>query len=170
MNRRQIILGALVGLLVVANLIYWWPRSPENPKMAGTPPRERFKAEDFRLRLAREESIKVRRDLFRPRVAVDLARSSRPPAPPPKSPEQLAADAARAELAEYQVAGVVFRGQRGHAYLVRGSQKYLVTDGDRVGERFTVVSVAADAVQLRDSSTNVTGRLPVAGGTGSSGH
>lgn len=169
MNRRQILLGALVGLLVATNLIYWWPRSSENPKMTGTtPPRERFEAEDFRLRLAREENIKMHRDLFRPRVVVDPARVTRPSVPPPKSPEQLAEDAARTELAEYQVAGVVFRGQRGHAYLVRGSQKYLVTDGDRVGERFTVVSIAADAVQLRDPNTNVSGRLPVAGGSGNS--
>jgi len=165
MNRRTAILTGMVGLLLAANLAYWWPRTPENPKMGRTtPPKERYEARDFTIQLAREEDKQVRRDLFRPKVQV-TAGAGRSPSPPRKTPEQLAEEAARAELAEYQLAGVVFRGARGQAYLVRGTQKYLVAEGDRVGSRFTVESVAADAVQLRDPSTNVAGRLPVAGGS-----
>jgi Tfp pilus assembly protein PilP len=86
-----------------------------------------------------------------------------PPGPPPKTPEEIAEEAARAELGQLRLVGVVFRGEKGQAFLVKGDQLYMVQTGGRVGDRFQVESIRPESIQLKDPATRVTGSIPVSG-------
>ncbi len=169
MTRRNAVFISLIVLLLGINLWYWWPRPRETPRMETSSAVRRFQIEDFELKTSQRVENKYagpRRDLFQPKLAAvppGLKRTNGPPAPPPKTPEQLEAEAARAELGQIKLVGVVFRGDRGQAFLTKGDQVYLAFPGDKVGERFTVESVATDIVQMKDSKTNVTGRIPISG-------
>lgn len=170
MNRRNGLYGALAALLLGANIWYWW-----TPEAAGVKrePRagqhQEYRYDDFRLKvgLAVDEAAhRMQRDLFHRKVEVvkkPAPAVEKPPEPPPKTPEQIAEEAARAELAQYKLVGVVFRDAKGQAFIVRGEQVYMVLAGEKVGERFTVETIAADAVELRDPATNVSGKIPVSG-------
>ena len=57
----------------------------------------------------------------------------------------------------------MFRGEAGEAFLVKGDEAYIVRNGQKVGERFAVESVGADAVSLKDPRTRVSGKLSVSG-------
>ena len=85
------------------------------------------------------------------------------PEPPPKSPEELEREAAQAELAQFRCVGVAFRGSRAQAFLVKGSETFLVSPGDKVGNRFIVDKIASDSVSLQDPNTGVTGQIAVSG-------
>jgi Tfp pilus assembly protein PilP len=127
----------------------------------------RFRTEDFQLNASPpsvDKSTRAARDLFQPKVVV-VARPKvqTPPPPPPKTPEQLEEEAARAELTQIKLVGVVFRGDKGQAFLVKGDQTYMVSVGEKVGDRFTVDAVTADSVQLKDPRTSVSGQIPVSG-------
>jgi hypothetical protein len=166
-SRRVILIGGVL-LLTGVNLWYWWPRNPSEPKMSHSSAPHRFLAEDFTIRSAptAENRYKApRRDLFQPKAAPKPApkKIDVPPPPPPKTPEELAVEAARAELAQIKLVGVVFRGGKGQAYFVKGEQAYLASEGDMIGERFKVETIAADSVKLNDPKTNVAGTMPVSG-------
>jgi Tfp pilus assembly protein PilP len=169
MSRRHAAFISLILLLLVANIWYWWPRAPETHRMESSSAVRRFQIEDFELKIPQgvdDKYARPRRDLFQPKAVVTRRISKKtnsPPAPPPKTPEQLEEEAARAELAQIKLVGVVFRGDRGQAFLTKGDQLYLAFPGDKVGGRFTVEKVATDAVQLNDPNTNVTGRIPISG-------
>jgi Tfp pilus assembly protein PilP len=126
---------------------------------------ESFRAEDFRVRVqpltaAPEDS--TRRDPFRPKSAA-LAAKADVPVPPPKTPQQLEEEAARAELAQIKLAGVVFRGERREAFIVKGGETLVVHAGEKIGGRFTVEAIAADSVRVKDPATGVTGQIPISG-------
>ncbi|MGH8720990.1 MAG: hypothetical protein ACREU4_03330, partial [Burkholderiales bacterium] len=86
-----------------------------------------------------------------------------PVGPPPKTPEQLAEEAARDELRQLKLVGVVFRGGKGQAFVVKGDQAYMVHAGEKVGERFRVEAIAPDGIQLLDPASRVNGQIPVSG-------
>ena len=85
-----------------------------------------------------------------------------PPEPPPKSPEELEAEAARAEFAQIKLVGVIIHDAKFRAYLTRGEQTYLASMGDAVA-RFTVTAIKAESVKLHDPRTQVGGEIPVLG-------
>jgi hypothetical protein len=170
---RYIALSVGVALLAALNLWRWLP--------AGAPVRERaaqsasaVRAEDFQLRvgLAAADSGSGGRDLFRMRLPpappappkpLEVKVEEPPPGPPPKTPEQIAEEAARAEFGQIRLVGVVFRGEKGQAFLVKGDQAYMVQTGGKVGERFQVESIRPDSIQLKDPATRITGSIPVSG-------
>jgi hypothetical protein len=170
MTQRQTVLLLMIPLLVGVNIWYWWPRAGEISRMESSPGVGRFQIEDFALKIppgVDDKNTRLHRDLFRPKqviVAKPVVKEPpKPVEPPPKTPEQLEEEAARAELSQIKLVGVVFRGERGQAYLTRGDQAYMVFAGGKVGERFTVETIATDTVQLKDAKTNVTGRIPISG-------
>jgi len=169
MTRRHAFFILAISLLLGINIWYWWPRTRETPRMETSSSVRHFQIEDFELKTppgVENKYTRPRRDLFQPKLVAaspSLNRTNSPPAPPPKTPEQLEEEAARAELVQIKLVGVVFRGDRGQAFLTKGDQVYLAFPGEKVGERFTVETVATDTVQLKDSKTNVTGRIPISG-------
>ncbi len=163
LSARQVALAGLVTLLLGANLWHWWPRAAQGPRMDRPAGAESFRAEDFRVRVQppMEESADFpRRDPFRPKSAALAAKAEEPP---PKTPQQLEEEAARAELAQIKLVGVVVRGNKPQAFLVKGTETFIVQAGERVGARFTVETIGADNVQVKDAKTNVAGQIPISG-------
>jgi Tfp pilus assembly protein PilP len=171
-KRQRWWLAVAVAFLVAGNVWRWWPQGSEQERApAALEPVDRRVVpaiEDFALHtaaVARDPATKMTRDLFQPKLPPAPPPVKKPVVtePPPKTPEQLAEEAARAELAQIKVMGIVFRGTKGQAFLLKGDQTYLVQAGEKVGERFQVVEIRTDSVQLKDPVTQVGGQLPVSG-------
>jgi len=169
MKQRKWIIAAVVLALVVLNAWRWWPA--ESVKPTGRPgavsSSTAFRPEDFEIRaLPVDPPAAMQRDLFRPKLTVTSVTkrsSTKAPEPPPKSPEELEREAAQAELAQFRCVGVAFRGGRAQAFLVKGSETFLVSPGDKVGNRFIVDKIASDSVSLQDPNTGVAGQIAVSG-------
>lgn len=168
MKSRKWIIAAVVLALAALNVWRWWPAGPAKPEgMPGTvSPSAAFRPEDFEIRvLPADPPGPMQRDLFRPKPAAKpVAKgSAKKPEPPPKSPEELEHEAAQAELAQFRCVGVAFRGGRAQAFLVRGGETFLVSPGDKVGNRFIVDKISPDTVSLQDPITGVAGQIAVSG-------
>ena len=168
MKNRKWIIAAVVLALVALNVWRWWPSGSAKPVgMPGTvSPSAVFRPEDFEIRaLPADPPGPMQRDLFHPKPAAKpVAKiSAKAPEPPPKSPEELEREAAQAELAQFRCVGVAFRGGRAQAFLVKGGETFLVSPGDKVGNRFIVDKIAPDAVTLQDPNTGVSGQIAVSG-------
>jgi hypothetical protein len=171
MKSRYLFLGVAVLLLVLLNLWQWKSPGGIGRDRSSAPPGG-VRPDDFQLRVgfATAESARASRNLFQPwrpplpPPPVKMVEAPPPPpGPPPKTPEQLAEEAARAELGQIKLVGVVFRRDKGQAFLVKGEQLYMVQAGEKVGERFRVEAIRADSVQLNDPATRVNGQIPVSG-------
>lgn len=167
MNRRALLMGTGVAMLVALNLWNWWPSAPKETREAAAPA-SGFRPDDFRLKIdavPEAGTASAARDLFQPKrpTAPPATKVNAPPPPPPKTAEQLAEEAARAELAQFRLIGIVLRGGRGQAFLMKGEQAFMVYVGDRAGDRFTVESVSTEGVMLKDPRTGVSGQIAVSG-------
>ncbi|MFL6711824.1 MAG: hypothetical protein ACJ8LN_02700, partial [Sulfurifustis sp.] len=136
--KRSYVLFALIAAMLCVNVWYWWPSRSVIP--AGPRTAERWMPDLLRVKVVpdAEKSAPLRRDLFHPKVAIVKAPPPPPPAPPvpppgppPKTPEQLAEEAARAELTQIKLVGIVFRAEKGEAFLVKGDQAFIVHRGDK---------------------------------------
>jgi hypothetical protein len=175
MKRRYGFLVAAVAVLLVLNLWQWKaPSGNGNARARGAAAAGGFRAEDFQLKvgLAMAEPARAARNLFQPKlppapppapVKVVETKPEPPPGPPPKSAEEIAEEASRAEIAQIKLVGVVFRGDKGQAFLVKGEQVFMVHTGGKVGDRFQVEAISPDGIQLKDPATRVTGQIPVSG-------
>jgi len=183
MKYRYLALGLAVLVLAGLNLWQWSPPA-ETRREPAAAPAGAFRADDFQLRvgLAAADAARTARNVFEPKLPppppprkvepkkVEVAAPPPPPpppapdpGPPPKSAEQLAEEAAQAELKQIKLVGVVFRGEKGQAFLVKGDQLYMVHAGGKVGERFLVEAIRADSIQLKDPASRVLGQIPVSG-------
>lgn len=173
MNRRRALLAGAVLALAVLNLWHWSAPGGGQAQRAAAAAANAFGAKDFELRAGAlaPAAPSSARNLFQPRQApapapVKVVEAPPPPAPsgpPPKTAEQVAEEAARDELRQIRLVGVVFREGKGQAFLVKGDQVYLVHTGGAVGERFRVESIAPEGIQLSDPASRVQGQLPVMG-------
>ena len=172
MKHRYLLLALAIALLAALNLWQWKAPGGAGRERADTPAGG-FRPDDFQLKVgfASAEATMGGRNLFQQRlppappvkkVKVE-PKVEPPPGPPPKTPEQLAEEAARAELGQIRLVGVVFRGDKGQAFLVKGDQLYMVQAGGKVGDRFQVEAIRADSIQLKDPATRVNGQIPVSG-------
>jgi len=167
LGQRRIQVAMIIVALLALNLWRWWPDStPSRNHRVDRQPVSGFQPGDFEIR-AIPDSIpgQMHRDLFQNRQAIQNNASTRKIAikPPAKTPEELAREAAQAELAGYRCAGVSVRGGRYQAFITRGGQNYLVSQGDKVGNRFIVDKITAEAVVLTDPETGVGGQIAVSG-------
>lgn len=171
MKYRPATLLSLVAILVAVNVWNWWPRDQLNRKQQNNhPTRWNFQIEDFRIKtpFSSAEESRVHRNLFHPKIARKKAPVVEkvmmvPEGPPPKTPQQLAEEASKAELAQIKCVGVAFRNNKWQAFLVKGDQLFLAFAGDRVGKRFIVDQVTLESVYLKDPATNVSGKIKVSG-------
>lgn len=181
MRRSGIV--AIVVVLVALNVWRWWPAST-SVKPSAQVQHAALEVQDLRLAVRVSESgtlPTVSRNVFEhlqyepdivtaryvplpePVTVVEaLPVTEAPPEPPPKSPEELEAEAARAEFAQIKLVGVIIHDAKYRAYLTRGEQTYLASLGDAVA-RFTVTAIKAESVKLHDPRTQVGGEIPVLG-------
>jgi hypothetical protein len=167
MNRKSIILIAVLTL-VVLNIWRWWPASSPQSVAAGRTVGE-FNIEDFEVKAIPVDSLPpLSRDIFHPKkVEVVKHRVTAPQSAvqsaPVKTPEETAKDNAQAEFAQIQCVGISVRNERVHAYLINAGEPSLVSSGDKVGSRFVVEKITTDGVTLRDPATGVGGLISVSG-------
>lgn len=166
-NRKFSVL-LIVALLVALNIWRWWPVTKVSAREAVTPSTT-FRLEDFEVRALPADSLDpMHRDLFHPKIApVTKPHVKVVPnitqAPPVKSPEELAHDAAQAEFAQIRCVGISVRDKRIQAYILNRGDPFLVTTGDKVGSRFVVEKILFDGVVLQDPVTGVGGQIAVSG-------
>lgn len=169
MKNRKWVVAVVVLTLAALNIWRWWPAGSSKPSgptwtvSSSTP----FRPEDFDIRvLPSDPPGSIQRDLFRSRPVtkpVIKPASTKEPQVPVKSPEELEREAAQAELAQFRCVGVAFRGGRAQAFLTKGGETFLVSPGDKVGNRFIVDTIVPDAVSLQDPNTGVAGKIAVSG-------
>lgn len=168
MNRKPIIVLMIVALAAL-NLWRWWPASSAGLSAGVGQAAGEFKIEEFEVKAVPPDSLPpMSRDIFYPKRVV-IARtpvkapSTAVPAIPVKTPEEMARDAAQAEFAQIQCAGISVRNERIHAYLISSGEPSLVSSGDKIGSRFVVEKISTDGVTLRDPETGVGGMIAVSG-------
>lgn len=167
-TRRNVIIGIAIGLLVVLNILRWWPTSLNSSDGSHSEVRI-FALEDFRLNGIREENlVATSRDIFHPKavpVKKVQIKNIVPIAPsvPEKTHEEIAKETAQAEFAEIRCVGVSIRNKKFQAYLINAGESFLISNGDKVGSRFVVENIVPDGVSLRDPETDVGGLIAVSG-------
>lgn len=169
MSRRHVILVIAVMALVLLNVWRWWPEGESIVGVSDDAGVGSYRVEDFKifLDIKDKEVIRVKRNLFRPKVRITKRKSIRTKksiakSPPRKTKAELEREAAQAELAQYKLVGIIFRDKRGRAFLAKGDENFMVYAGDKAG-RFLVKKITTDAIELMDPKTQVSGTIPVSG-------
>ncbi len=84
-----------------------------------------------------------------------------PAVPPPPSPEELAAEAARQELAQFRYLGYLSRNGREEAFLSKGKELYIVRNGNSIEQKTLVKAITATDVILQDPQSQVERTIPL---------
>jgi hypothetical protein len=84
-----------------------------------------------------------------------------PVVPPPPSPEELAAQAARQELAQFRYLGYLSRDGREEAFLSKGKELYIVRSEETIEERVRVKTVTPTGVTLQETHSQVVRTVPL---------
>jgi len=90
-----------------------------------------------------------------------------PPPPPPvpvKTPEELAAEASRADLSKFRFLGYL-TDKDSKLFLSKDGELYIVQSGDTVLKNYRVKEAGKDYVVLMDSATRVEVRVELSGGS-----
>lgn len=114
----------------------------------------------------------VSRDIFRmenpsppkPKEPPKPAELPPPPPPPPeKTPEEIAAEVARADLLKFRFLGYLTE-KDSSLFLSKDGELYIVKSGDTVLKNYKVKEAGRDYVILLDTVTNVEVRVELTGG------
>lgn len=117
------------------------------------------------------------RDLFRMANPVQRPKKNDKPvimvAPPPpvpqKTPEEIAADTARADLSRFRFLGFL-TDQESSLFLSKDGELFIVKSGDRVLKNYQVKETGKDYVVLFDTITRVEARIELSGSTDQAQH
>lgn len=112
----------------------------------------------------------VKRDLFRmenpaPKrkpAPVAPAVVPAPPTVPEKTPEEIAAEAARADLSKFRFLGYLTDVDRS-LFLSKDGETFIVKSGDRVLKNYRIKDAGKDYVILLDTATQVEVRIELSG-------
>ena len=74
---------------------------------------------------------------------------------PPPSPEELAAQAARQELAQFRYLGYLNRQDKEEAFLSKGKDLHIVKSGDTIDQRVLVKAISPAGVTLQEPKSQV---------------
>lgn len=172
MQRRNIILVGAAGALVLLNLWRWLPSSSTSDgsvaqsRLTGPVTVQSLKLHG--VAAASGDSVGPARNLFAPFVPAAPVPVKIPSTPPPVeatkrvSAKDSARNAARADMSQYQLVGIVIRPGKAQAFLMKGDQPYDVGVGDIIDGRIRVQKVSAAEVVLKDNKTKVTRIVPLA--------
>jgi hypothetical protein len=178
------VLAAVLALLIVYRVA-----TSEKPKtaplvyprgsVARSPVREGLAAassggDPLNVLLARrqEKFPGVSRDIFRmenpapkpkPQPAPVIAAPPPPPPVPVKTPEQIAAENARADLSKFRFLGYL-TSKDNTLFLSKDGETFIVKSGDRLLASYQVKEAGKDYVVLLDTATRVEVRVELSGG------
>ncbi len=128
-------------------------------------------ADPLNVFLARSEEKfpGVSRDIFRmanpapkPKLKPVVALPPPPPPVPQRTPEEIAADQARADLAKFQFLGYLTSKDK-TLFLSKDGELFVVQIGDKLLKSYQVKEASADYVELIDTATKVAVRVGLAG-------
>jgi len=182
-QRKKNILSVLVVVLLLA-IVYRFV-TDEKPKTAplvyapgavaaapvrSRPPSATASSDPLTVFFARRQEPfpGVKRDLFRmenpapKRKPAPVAPVVVPALPPEKSPEEIAAEAARADLSKFRFLGYLTDGDRS-LFLSKDGETFIVKSGDRVLKNYTIKDAGKDYVILLDTATQVEVRIELSG-------
>jgi hypothetical protein len=123
------------------------------------------------LRQQEEQFPGVMRDIFRmanpapkPKVVPKPITAPTPTLPtvPVKTPEEIAADLARADLSKFRFVGSM-TDQESSFFLTKDGESFIVKKGDTVQKSYTVKETGKDHLILLDTITRVEVRIELAG-------
>jgi hypothetical protein len=185
-ERQKITLGALIAIIALLNgyrfltaqkpktapLMYARGAVASSPVRQGLLSRSSG-ADPLNVFLERHEERfpGVSRDIFRmenPSVKAKLAPTPKvivPPPPPPvpvKTPEEIAAEASRADLSRFRFLGYL-TDKESTLFLSKDGELFIVKSGDRVLKNYKVKEAGRDSVVLLDTTTGVEVRLDLSG-------
>lgn len=86
-----------------------------------------------------------------------------PPSPPQKTPEEIAADISRADLAKFRFLGYLTEKDNS-LFLSKDGELFIVKSGDRILKTYQVKEASKDYVVLLDTATRVEVRVDLSGG------
>ena len=87
-----------------------------------------------------------------------------PPVPRPPSPEELAAEAARQELAQFRYLGYLSRDGGQQAFLSKGKELYIVRTDETIEQRVRVKAVTPTSVTLQEPRSQAERTVPLVEG------
>ena len=108
------------------------------------------------LPLADPEAVAAHRRRAPPPVVVS-------PVPPGPTPEELAAQAAMAELAQFRYLGYLSRQSRDEAFLSKGKDLHIVRAGETIEQRVLVKTITPRDVTLQETRSHVEKTVSLAG-------
>lgn len=106
----------------------------------------------------------AKRPLAVPKPAQAATAAAAPAVPPPPSPEELAAQAARQELAQFRYLGYLSRDGKEEAFLSKGKELYIVRNDEMIEQRVLVKTVTATDVTLQEPRSRVERTVPLVEG------
>ncbi len=118
---------------------------------------ERYPGMERDLFRAREKPVVVPIMVTRPPVTVPTVTV------PEKTPEEIAADAARADLSSFRFLGYL-TDKDSSLFLSKGGELYIAKSGDTVIKSYKIKSAGKDHVILYDTATKVEVRIDLSGG------
>ena len=184
-EQQKLLLGALIAVIVLVNgyrlLTAEGPRTAplmyDRGAVASTPVRPAAQARGGAadpLSVVLERSAEpypgVVRNIFR--MENPAARPKPKPAPvvvtapspsaPERSPEEIAADLARADLAKFRYLGYLSEKET-TLFLSKGGELFIVKIGDKIGTTYTIKEANKDFIVILDTATRVEGRVSLSG-------
>lgn len=171
-NRNGIV-GLVIVVLALLNVWRWWPSAAANGVAGSIQFNRALAPTDFVLPGVDGDSTKplVQRDLFA-RIASSTARvrsrlAQRKVTRPKLSAsvlrrQQQEADARQA-FAGVKLAGVVFRGQAGQAFVTYNGNPVTTGAGQKVFDRFRVLAVTADSIRLKEIKSGLEQTIALSG-------
>lgn len=170
---KNIVTGFIVAVLVVLNAWRWWPGSTNGGMSESLQFSRTLAPTDFVLPGVDSDISKplVRRDLFASasrHAAKSKSHRARRKVSRPKIPasvlrrQQQEADARQA-FSAVKLAGVVFRGRTGQAFLTYNGNPVTTEAGEQVFNRFKVVAVNADSIRLKEIKSGMEQTIALSG-------
>lgn len=167
-NGRKIAISLTIAVLVILNILHWWPSASPKASERGRVVGE-FSVADFEVKVTSTEGLPIfSRDIFQQKKSEVEKVQTKPKEPmvqpvAAKSAEELNRDAAQAEFSQIRCLGISVRNGKFQAYILNSGEPSLISIGEKVGTRFQVEKIMTDGVALHDPITGVGGVVAVSG-------
>ena len=159
--RRKYLLGAVLLVLVALNLWRWVPAWRGSSSASKSMTEGEFSL-DFPMSPDKGDFV-LKRDLFQSRRSMATIKVPRRVPSPTQGNKTDMMTPTPSLLWGIRLEGVIFRGEKGQAFLRRSDEIYTVSDGDEVAGLYRVEKITADSVALKEIATGKVQMFEVTG-------